>query len=98
MSELVRFPVAVPGLADVAADPGVLDDLPVETLAVLRHQLRVLEADIERAVTLRLIPVVEDDVAVLTVAAPATRGDLSGRGRGQARRDWRGRTAAGARQ
>ena len=50
MSELARLPVAVPGLADVLADPGVLDRLPVDVLVALRGQVRHLDVDLTMAI------------------------------------------------
>jgi excisionase family DNA binding protein len=44
-------PVAVPGLAEAQADPGVLERLPIDVLLDLQRQIRHLDADIDRAVS-----------------------------------------------
>ncbi len=44
----------VPGLADLQADPGLLDRLTLHVLADLRRQVRHLDADLEAAITRRL--------------------------------------------
>ncbi len=49
-----RIPLAVPTLADVLADAGVLDRLPVDTLAELKRQAAHLGADIGAALDRRL--------------------------------------------
>ena len=74
-----RVPIAVPGLADVLADPSVLDRLPVEALIALRRRVRGLDADIERAISLGFLSHTQnhDDVAVLTPAALAERWGVS---------------------
>ncbi len=48
-------PAAVPSLADVQADPGLLAGLQVDVLVDLRRQMRLLEADVEAAITRHII-------------------------------------------
>jgi hypothetical protein len=43
-------PRVVPTLAEVQADPGCLDNLPLNVLVILRRQVRHLDADVEAAV------------------------------------------------
>lgn len=83
MTEPARVPsspVAVPTLAEVLADPGVLVHLPADVLVALRHHLRVVDADLERAITLGLLSNHEnhdDDIAALTPARLAERWGIS---------------------
>jgi predicted DNA-binding transcriptional regulator AlpA len=48
-SLLAPRPLAVPTLAEVQADPGVLDRLPVDTLMDLRRLVGYLVADVDAA-------------------------------------------------
>lgn len=48
-------PIAAPALADLQADPSVLDRTPVAALLALRHEARLLAAEIERALMARLL-------------------------------------------
>ncbi len=48
-------PAAVPSLADVQADPRLLAGLQVDVLVDLRRQMRLLDADVEAAITRHII-------------------------------------------
>lgn len=80
MSERVHQPdgpMAAPTLAELQADPSLLDGLPVDALVALRFEVRVLAAEIERSVTTRLLSgpgpdAYPGDVDVLTTGRLAT--------------------------
>jgi Helix-turn-helix domain len=78
MAELARLPVVVPGLADVLADPDLLLRLPADVLIALRHQLRVLETDLERILTLRLVRHENPELDDIGVLSPAKLAELWG--------------------
>lgn len=76
MSQPAGFPVGQATaftLAELQAEPSTLDRLPLGALVALRHQLRVLAADLEQEITERLLTGFREDsgldaVAVLTPA------------------------------
>jgi hypothetical protein len=47
--------VAVPGLAELQADPAILSRLPLDVLVDLRRQVRHLDIDLDAAITRQVV-------------------------------------------